>query len=158
MNVFNRVTISALICIAVLACAGTAVAAIMETQQLGFGTFAMRNNNSQHDMVIEPTGGVIADPAYVVIFSGQPASFAVSGFPGSTMLIITVTPGDLTVGGSGSGEAFDLVNFQADPANPITTGAGTASFNLGATLRSSGSGSMYPDGAFEGSATVSVNF
>lgn len=130
-------------------------ALVAETQALSFGTFAIQNNNGAYDLQITPTGSVNADPQFIVIAPGQEAQYAVAGFPASTALIITVAAADLTRGG---GDTFSLVNFQTSPATVITTGAGTATFGLGATLRTSGSTSMYTDDNYSGAATVSVNF
>lgn len=134
----------------------TAYATITETQALSFGSFALRNNNGVYDLVISPTGGVTADPEFVVISNGQEAQFNVSAFPALTTLIITVSAANLTDGGGG--EEFSLTNFQTSPATVVTTGAGTASFGLGTTLQTSGTTTVYTDGAYSGSATVSVNF
>ncbi len=135
-----------------------ALATINETQAISFGSFALQNNDAQHDYRIHPDGTTTIDAEYLEITSAQEASYDVSGFPNNTPLIVTVVSSTLTLNGSGSGEAFTVVNFDTLPASPQTDGSGNETFALGTTLRSSGSTTMYPDGNYSANATVSVNF
>lgn len=133
-------------------------ALIVETQQLRYGTFAMIDNDAQHIIEVRPNGVINYGPAYVEISAGQRASYNVTGFPPTTALIITAMSGDLTPGGCGCSEAFNVINFLSLPASPVTDGAGAASFFLGASLRSSGSTTMHPDSLYMGNGSVTVNF
>ena len=130
-------------------------AAVIETQALSFGEFAMRNNDASYDLTISPTGGISRDPIFLPFEDPQPGSYAVSGFPASTALIINVTFNDLTGGGT---QNFTISSAVISPATVTTDGAGEASFNVGATLSSSGTGVVYSDSTYNGLMTVSVNY
>ncbi len=133
-------------------------AVITETQSMSFGTFALRNNNAQYNLTINPDGSQIADAQFAIISNGREAAFNVSGFPPSTTLIITVVSDDLTLGGGGIGEGFPVANFKHLPTTVVTDAIGNASFTLGATMTTSGTSNVYADGNYSGNAIVSVNF
>tara|TARA_B100000686_G_scaffold258199_1_gene270428 strand:- start:30 stop:488 length:459 start_codon:yes stop_codon:yes gene_type:complete len=133
-----------------------ATAAINETQALTFGEFALSNNASSHQLTISPLGVVSKDQAVKLIVEPEEAVFDVSGFPGSTPLIINVSFNNLTSLDGGS--AFTISNPSIWPAAVTTDPAGNATFNVGATLRTSGDGGFYPDSNYNGTMTVSVNF
>ena len=129
---------------------------ILETQGLGFGAFALRDNSSNHQIVIAPGGGITTDSEFVIIANGQPGSFDVSGFPDSTALILSA--GNATLTSPLGGQPFSIVSPTFDPVAPVTDGLGNASFNLGATLQTSGTNGIYLDDNYSGTMTITVNF
>jgi hypothetical protein len=145
----------------VFGCAGLMIsspvsAAIVETQSLGFGTFALQDNDGAYSIIIAPTGSIAANSHFLFFADGQEGQYDVSGFPAATPLIINVSVNPLNHGGGG--ESFTISAPAVHPASPVTDGSGNASFGLGATLTTSGTGTMYFDGAFNGSVTITVNF
>lgn len=138
-------------------CPVLAYATITEQQALSFGVFALRDNAAAYDMVVSPTGSVSNHASYVMISPGQNAVFDLTDLPPDTLLGVSI--GDISLSpDAGGGPSFDAVDFTFSPANPVTDVSGAVTINVGGTLRTSGSGAMYSDAAFSGSATLQVIF
>lgn len=125
-----------------------------ESRSLDFGKFAMRNNDAQHSIVMQPNGTQTNPPAIVSFFNGTSAIFSFTGFPPSTALLISIP--DTVVSPSGAGEVFDLINFTWTPDPPTTNASGDLTLNVGATLRTSGNSVLYEDSNYTG--TYSMTF
>lgn len=131
-------------------------AAITETQALGFGEFALSNNAASHQLVVSPAGVISKDQEIKIISDPQEGVFEVSGFPPSTPLIINITFDNLMSGMGGA--AFTISDPTTFPPTVVTDPLGGATFNVGATLNTSGDGGFYYDSDYNGIMTVSVNF
>lgn len=144
----------------VAACLGaTAVAHPVEQQLLEFGKFAMSDNDAQYTSVMPPGGGQTYHPKLHPFFQGQPGVFTLTAYPPSTELFPTIPDTVMElVGGLGTEPAFDIINFTFSPSPSVTNGAGELTLNIGATLRTDGSGTLYDDGSYEGEYTLTINW
>lgn len=130
-------------------------AAVNITQPLSFGSFALRNNSAVRQMRITAQDVFTSDAAFVTLVRPQRAVVNVSGFPARTNLIVNVTFNNLS---SGVGDLFTIDTPTLFPNNLRTNNAGVLTFYVGATLRTSGTGSVYPNNTYSGLMNVSVNF
>lgn len=135
----------------------SSIATITRVDAMDFGTFALKNNASQHNMSVSRTNIVTADSAYVRIIDPTRGEYALTDFPISTVLTFSIPDTTMSLNGSGVGEIFSLENF-TPPPSVTTNGSGAATLLFGATLRTSGSGSMYPDGNYSGLVDITVNY
>lgn len=134
-----------------------AYATIVETQPVSFGVFALRDNAAAYDMVISPSGSISNHASYVMISPGQNGIFDLTDLPPDTVLGVSI--GDISLDpDAGGGPSFGAVDFTFSPVNPVTDITGAATINVGGTLRTSGSGTMYSDANFSGTATLQVIF
>lgn len=131
---------------------------IIENQRMRFGTIVMHDNSSPKDLQLLPGGGFVADySGYYIIDSGpQLGSYTVQGQTPNWPMNITLSPAT-TIHRSGGGPFFTLVDFFTVPASVMTDGLGSATFQVGATLRSSGFMGNYVDDAYNGQYTITVS-
>jgi len=155
MGCYKKIVIMAL-CLTSFYLVAPANAVISEVQAINFGKFALQNNTSVHTYRVLPNGTINANVEYIRFFDGQEGQYNLSGYPATTALTILVTSGNLTTGAGG--EQFSIGSWDTSPASLVTDASGEESFNLGATLSSSGSGTMYLDGTFNVNATITINF
>jgi hypothetical protein len=137
--------------------AGLQAQTVTPNVEMSFGEFAIKNNNSRHALQVAQNNSYSADSAYAVITPPNRAEWSLTSFPASTLITISIPDATLTFGNSGTGEYFTVENF-AHPATVTTDGSGSASFNFGATLYTSGSTAMYADGSFSGSSLVTLSW
>lgn len=125
-----------------------------------FGKISMRNNSAPRELRLLTDGGYIADPAYV-IHASEPelGRVTITGYPVNHPMDITIDVASTVIGISGGGGApatFTLVDPFTVPATVTTDMTGSATFEVGATLRSDGSGNTYIDASYLGSFDVTV--
>lgn len=129
---------------------------ITRVQALSFGTFALKNNAAAHTLRVSRTNVVTADSAFAIFTDPVRGEYALTGFPSSTPFTVSIPDTSLSLGGGG-GAAFDLILFT--PGSGLTTdGAGAADLRFGATLQTSGMGSMYSDGNYSGTIDITINY
>lgn len=129
-------------------------------QPLSFGQFSLKNNNAQHQIIINAaTGTVTPDPAYVVATPApQRGEYFLDNLPASTIVNVTIVPGNLTLGGGGPPTVFTVDNYTVHP-NPVTTNAsGEATVYVGGTLKSTGNTIMYDSGYYEGDIDITFDW
>ncbi len=129
----------------------------VEQQELGFGRFAMSDNNGQYTSVMPPGGGQSYHAKMHPFSQGQPAVFLLENYPISTELFPTIPDTTLNPVVPG-GPSFDIINFTFSPSPSFTNGIGTLILNVGATLRTDGSGRLYDDGDYESTYTLTINY
>lgn len=151
-----------------LAVRGTpAVAQTMtEVDRLSFGTFAIISNSGVKTITVAPDNSTVYDPAIVADVEAQRGHYTLSGMPANVTFTLGVSisnppndgglmldnPTNLTTGG---GEHFQLINFTVNSANEVVTdGLGDADMFIGATLRTTGNGNIYNDGAYNGTYDI----
>ena len=128
-----------------------------EQHKLDFGTFALKDNNSPHTIVVTPGNGITYDPAFVVGVQAQRGVYSLSGLPHNEALGITIdNTVNLSLNGSGSGALLGIGTYTSN--NPSTNGSGDATLYIGGTLTTSGSGSLYGNGDYSGSVDLTINF
>ena len=148
-----------------LACMGKAYAAPEAdiTQNLRFGSFIPRNNDSVYSIVIETDGGMTSDSGLVP--TGEPplpqnGVIQLTGFTDGDEVTISFEPEDgleLVCDDCSGAPTFTVDDFVTDPASSITIdGSGEATVNFGASLYTSGSGIRYAGGNYAGTVTVNV--
>lgn len=123
---------------------------------LSFGRMVMHDNSTQRDLRLLPNGSYVAGTGYYIIDTPpQLGSYTIQGqVPGRIMDISFIAVGSLNPGGAGP--YFTLVDFFTVPSVVTTNGAGEATFQVGATLRSSGFMGNYIDSTYNGNFTISV--
>lgn len=137
-------------------CAQSAIAqTLTEDQVLSFGTFALKNNSAAHAFIVHRDGSTTADPEYIEILPAQEAIFSVTGCPPNTNVTINIDNASMTLGGGGAGEAFTVDTYTLPPVTQ-TDGAGNLTFDVGATMTSSGTGTMYTDGGHSDQFDVTI--
>lgn len=153
---YRHLISGSLLAIAVLFVSSTVFAQnVNVTRELTFGKFAMQDNDAAYDIVIQPDGSVIADPQYIFFSDPVTGEVEATGYSASTQLIINITNDNVDPIGA-TGPSFTADTFFTIP-DPVTTdGGGNATFEVGGTLTSSGSGTRYSDDDFQGNITITV--
>ncbi len=126
-----------------------------ETQTLDFGRFAMQDNNAAYGVIMSPMGVETYDPHILPFSAGRQAIFELTDFAPSTLLGVSIADTTL-MSMVDPMDYFDLVSFTFNPAAPTTNGAGNVTLNIGATLRTSGTGVLYTDDTYTGTYTLVV--
>jgi hypothetical protein len=136
-------------------------ASITEQTALNFGTIALRDNNSAHQMNISFNGAINADPAYIIITPGNPAEYLLSGFTANTLLNISILVPSATTMLAGQSDPstsqFTIDNHHSFAPVVTTNLLGEATINIGARLTTSGTG-FYKDAMYIAPMTISVNY
>ena len=127
---------------------------ITENQPLRFGTIMLTDNNAPRQIQLLSNGNYNADPQIVFFTDPQLGNFTVTGYPPLKILNVTINLVDLTNGGT---PVFSLSNSFTNPALIVTNLSGSATFDVGATLSSDGSGSGFTDGSYDGVYSITVN-
>lgn len=135
---------------------GSACAAVTVQQALSFGSFIMRANDAQYDITVNADGSYSYDAAgYIEITPPDRGVYLFDSLPVSTAITsvdVTQNTALVAVGG-----VFQMVNFQE--THPATTSPlGEAQIFIGATARSNGGGSVYPDRTYIGTVDITINF
>lgn len=126
---------------------------ITENQPLDFGRFVITDNSASHQIRLLNSCGFNADPEFVFFIDPQCGNYTVTGHPPNTNLTITVTTTTLANGGSAT---FTTNSTFTRPNNVRTDALGEATFDVGATLVTDGTGTSFIDGAHNGTYTITV--
>lgn len=130
---------------------------IVEEQPLNFGTLAIAANASVSRFTYPYTGlNISIEGQFVLVASGTPGRYRLTGFPAYTQLSVSLDNTSLTAGGSGMPEPLSVDNY--DHAQLTTNAQGEAELVLGARLSTSGNGGGYVDGAYSGSTVLRVDY
>ena len=129
-------------------------AAEVEVQQLHFGTFALVDNLTVSTLRVPYNGNnpVASNKLYPLVF-GQAGHYSLSALPAWSPIIVTISDFVLKVGMS---EEFTIGSFTHDAI--IADGNGDALLKLGATLSTSGSGTMYGDAVYTGTMSLVISW
>jgi hypothetical protein len=123
---------------------------------LTFGRVAIVDNSMPRDLRLLPGGAYIADSGYVIFPGEEPelGQYTINGQTANTVLDIALdlNSADMTGGGS----YFDLVDPFTVPAIVQTGPTGSVTFELGATLRSSGDGTPFASTQYSGTYTMTI--
>jgi len=135
----------------------SAYAAATTIQAISFGSWIVKKNDAQYDIVLNPDGTYTFDSAaYIEISPPQGGIYDIDSLPISTAIAsVTVTQTSPLAGGSG--KTFQMLTFQ-ETHPPSTDASGVARINIGATSRSSGDSTAYPDETYSGNINILVNF
>ena len=130
-------------------------AGITVIQALSFGEFVIKDNSAQYDLTINPDGTYTYDPAgFVMIQAPREGIYDIDGLPPSAIItsVVVTQIGPL----QNVGEDLEMVNYQT--LNGNANGAGVAQVVVGATARTSGSGTAYIDQTYTGTLQVTLNY
>lgn len=131
-----------------------ALSAIAEVQALGFGQFAIGDNNSVSTLTVPYVGSRYkATNRLYPISHGQAGHYQLTAYPAFTPLIITITDFDLSIGMS---EPLEVRDFTYDSV--MTDANGDALLKVGATLKTTGSSTTYGDGSYSGNINITINW
>lgn len=134
---------------------------ITEVKALDFGAIVLKNNNANYVMNMTFSGNVTADSEIIIIESGHPAEYYLTGFPTNTQLNIDIIVPNTQTNLAGeidpSTSQFTITNYHT--ASPIITtdALGNATINVGASLTSSGTG-FYKDALYFSYITIMVSY
>lgn len=129
---------------------------LSELQPLRFGRIVMHNNSSPRDLRLLPSGSYSADSGYYILdIAPQLGTYRVEGEAENAIMDVVMSLTGNINPLSGGSAYFTLVDFFTVPATVVTDGDGNATFQVGATLRSNGSG-FFSNSNYLGSLTISV--
>lgn len=130
---------------------------ISTTQALAFGEAVLMDNTAAREIIVDQDGSFTSDPEYTLITTPVPGIYQLTGDAAFRAISSVTVVVDQEMIGPG-GFQFTLDNFDID--HPVqTNGAGEATIRVGARMRSSGLGGLYPGGGtFTGNLTLSVNY
>lgn len=131
---------------------------LAELQRLDFGVLAVTGNTGVSSVVLAPQGTAAYDPAFVFISAATPGRYRLTGYPPFTDITVSMAATNLALGGSGPGELLTVSNAISRPLTLHTDQDGAVDFDLGATLATSGTGTLYADGPYLGRAALTLNF
>lgn len=141
---------------AAFACPVPAVAqTLQEMDPLAFGTFVVPSNAAVSTLTVPLTGSVSTTGSIIALTQGMPGRYRVGGLPGNAIVEIDVTANPLFAAAVPPSQFFLITAFD-HPLTVITNAAGTATFRLGATLSTSGSGVPYTESTYTGTIDITV--
>lgn len=129
---------------------------LTEDRPLTFGDISISSNNVQREIELHPDGSYTADPG-IYFYSDTPelGRYIITGQVPLTVMNITI---DMSSSILGLGDpVFTAITPFTVPAVVTTDGVGNATFEIGATLRSNGSGINYPDANYNAVFVVTVS-
>lgn len=113
---------------------------ITTIQDIDFGQAVITNNNAQYQIVINPNGSYTADPEFSFVTTPSEGIYLLSGAPARQRIDNIIITVDQQMNGTGEDFIIDSFNVRN---NPQTNNAGELTVELGARLRTSGSGINY---------------
>lgn len=145
---------------AAFACSGVcpapaAAQTVQEEEPLAFGTFVVPSNAAVSTLTVPLSGSISTTGSIIALTQGTPGRYRVGGLPGSAIVDIDVTAAPLFGASVPLSQFFQIAAFD-HPPTIITNAAGTATFRLGATLSTSGSGVPYTESTYTGTIDITV--
>lgn len=134
-----------------------AVPTLTIIDDITFGQFAVRNNDAVHTIVVDENNNFSHSAAgFVPVTDPQRGEFLLEDLPPNSPVTVSVADTSITLNGGGVGTAFSIRDYTF--TSITTDGAGNATFYMGATLRTSGTGQYYESGSYSGTAVMTVNY
>lgn len=128
---------------------------VVELDPLSFGTFVVPSNAAVSTLTVPLNGSVSTTGSIIALTQGVAGRYRVGGLPGNAIVDIDITAAPLFGPALPPSQYFQITAFDHPPT--VTTNAsGTATFRLGATLSTSGSGVPYTDSTYTGTIDVTV--
>lgn len=128
---------------------------LTQDRPLRFGEIATTANNAIREIQLHANGSYTASPG--IFFYGdtpQLGRYRIENQAASHIMDITIST-NATMLGAGN-PVFTLHDAFTVPAVVITDNLGNATFEIGGTLRTNGSGIAYPNGNYNALFTVTV--
>ena len=149
MNIFKKriIVTLALVGLTLIGSAETLRAQeLTQIQGISFGAFAILDNSAPRSITVAPNNNVTGDPNIAIATDPTRGEYLLTNQDPSRALDISVSVGSLTLNDSG-GHSMTVDTFTDN--NPSTDVNGDATVYIGATLTTSGSGTVYNDGSYE---------
>lgn len=129
---------------------------LTQDRAMTFGDISITTNNAIREIELHPDGSYTADPG-IYFYSDTPelGRYIIQGQVPLTVMNINIDVSS-TILGLGN-PVFTLHNPFTVPAVVTTDGLGNATFEIGATLRSNGSGINYSDANYNSVFSVNVS-
>jgi len=121
---------------------------------LDYGEFVLRDNNNVNTIVINTDGTYTSSPDYIFFRDPQMGEVSLTNFTPLTTLNVNIGVTSLTAAGGTAN--FLTVSPFTTPSVITTDVNGDVSFEVGATLSSSGSGVLHSDGTYDGIFNVTI--
>lgn len=136
-------------------CPNYSYAGVTVIDALSFGSFIVKNNDSQYDIIVHPGGVYDYDhDGFILISPPQDGVYDIDGLtPNATIASVVITQLSPL---SNSGENFQMHSFEEFHTN--TNGSGVARITVGGSARTSGSGNPYLDQTYSGTLQIQINF
>lgn len=128
---------------------------VQEMEPLAFGTFVVPSNAAVSTLTVPLNGSVSTTGSIIALTQGRPGRYRVGGLPGNVIVDIDVTAAPLFGAALPASQFFQITAFD-HPPTVITNAGGTATFRLGATLSTSGSGVPYTDSTYAGTIDITA--
>ena len=126
------------------------------SQAMSFGRFAVRANDMQYTIVIDPmTGnGTFDTNGFIEIDPVQRGVYVMVGLPANMPILLSFTNSFLSP--SGGGPNFSIRDYTHN--NPVSDASGNATFYIGATLRTTGGGQHYNSDTYSGTFDLQIDY
>ncbi len=135
---------------------GTSAQELYVDDVLHFGSFALKDNNSPHIMIVGADNSVTYDNAFVTVEDANRGAYTLENLTPDTALGITIDDASLTENESGMGPAFTISDYTHN--SPVTDGSGNATLYIGAKLTTSGNGSYYTTSTYKDHFDLTIVF
>lgn len=128
-----------------------------ELQPFSLGVIAVPSNSIVSELEQPPSGRNIRVTGNIIVVNGGiPGRYRLSDFPANTPIEVDVDPVNLNVSGAGPAESLTADQFEFGEI--VTDGTGSAEFQVGATVATSGTGTAYPDAPYSGNGQFNFTF
>ncbi|MDP2787756.1 MAG: DUF4402 domain-containing protein [Pseudomonadota bacterium] len=131
---------------------------IVMLQRLDFGVLAIRANAVASALTLSPLGATSYGSAFVSIAAAVPGRYRLTGYPAFTDISVSMSASPINLASGVLGETLTVSTAVTNPLVLHTDVNGQVDFNLGATLTTSGSSVLYPDGVYVGHPGLTLNF
>ena len=123
-------------------------------QPMDFGRFVLTDNAAPRTIAFNTGGTYTADTEFIFLTTPEFGEVTVTGFPPLTVLTVSMSSTGMT--GCCVGPNFSMSSPFTRPPVVTTDASGEASFQVGATMASDGSGVTHMDDTYDGSFSVTV--
>ena len=134
---------------------------VEQLSPVDFGELALPANDTESTVIMPFSGSPLdGEGAFILIERGSPGFYELSGFPANIEFqSVEVDDVRLSLGGE-SALLDETLKFEDYDVNePVETGpGGSAEFQLGGTLRSSGANVDYEDGLYEATTRLRLTY
>ncbi len=133
-----------------------ALAQVSTVQALAFGNWISIKNDAQYDITVNLDGSYTYDSAGFILISPPFEGIydITTGDLNTAVASVVVTQNSALLGGGGT---INMVDFQ-EQHSASSDGAGVVRVTVGATARTTGTGSGYNDATRNGSIDITINF
>lgn len=129
-----------------------------EEQALSFGNFAIGSNSTVSTLTVLTNGSIPQGTNKIYPISlAQPGRYRLSSFPVANFSPLTISIADFSLQ-LGSRPELLFVTDLVFPSIISTNAGGEAFLDVGATLKTSGTGELYRDGPYRGVINIIVNW